>query len=468
MNVTITLSPSYDTLYLFFGFFLVVISTCLNLIVVLTYKFGTWNKNNKDSYRNEIPKLRQRRFTEVVYNNENSPNKFRRLSLINHASPDENQYINLKFLRPENSFNNRRSLCSYFTLALGLCDLYISLINIPLNFLNESEILYKNIHQIFSKNFLISNLSCKIAYYLYQIPLILEIEILLMIAFDRYSSVFRSVETYFFDKKTFKIVLILAFMVSLLLSTPNLFLIVYESNHSASNLCLINTRLKMYYTIYKCVLLALFISSFSIILFCYIRFYRYVYTNCQNQREEKSNDMNQGENFKSRRISCPVDLKVPITSKMTLLKTNIETEDEDNLKSLRNISTNVKKRLRRLSENSNFDQNVNSIPLISVTMRRHTSRRYQHSRTGRVLSFTILAMIITWTPYWLHFFYDLFDCKEFFLNKFMAKLLKNMYLLNYILNPIFYSFVNKRFRKAASNLFRDLGRSIRNCLYYSK
>ena len=102
-----------------------------------------------------------------------------------------------------------------------------------------------------------------------------------------------------------------------------------------------------------------------------------------------------------------------------------------------------------------------------ILFRRHTSRRYKHGKTARVLGIATLALTLTWTPYWIfilkstkHLGYNLHLSPKLTSSPviyfFLIKLSKNSYYLNYLLNPIFYSFLNQRFRQHVNGLFETI------------
>ena len=127
---------------------------------------------------------------------------------------------------PANNNNKlRHTLYYYFILSLSFCDLFICTIIMPTILLIESGYFHMYFKSIFwdSDNFGYSDLWCRLGFYFVQIPLVLEIEILLTIAIDRYSSVFHPIKIYFFDRAKSKLTLIAQILVSCGLSLPNLF-----------------------------------------------------------------------------------------------------------------------------------------------------------------------------------------------------------------------------------------------------
>lgn len=566
----------YLEIYFLIFLFFILIGLILNLIVITTYRFGDRSKvlnntstnvnlthkilsfksleidqiNQKQNSINQIS-IRQRRYTETLYNrmveNMYQQKNHRPSIYINRSSPmkDYNQkdnyqnnnsnqvYVTLPITGPTGAanLNIRRTLCSYFILSLGFCDLTICLFNMPMNLL--SEIGFFDLNYFLNKSFEL-DMCCKITHFLLQIPISLEIEILLMIAVDRYSSVFRSIESYFFDKDKFKLTLMLQLFLSSLLSFPNLIFFtsnkqhfaltnqtnLQTSNESFSSYCIIQEDLTKFYTFYQASLFSLFVLIFIIIMICYIKVYKHVYKASRNQRKEslmtnssftslKRNFVHKDENLNKfvlteaeeeveedseiktdnlaskksmRRISCPIDIGKDLALKS--FNTNLLTAQKShNLKrnSLRytesikfkkpSDSTTIIGRIRRLSENTytnpgcvtnsflEYQNNATS----TISMRRHTSRRFKHGRTARVLGLTTLAFAITWTPYWFYVYkYEIGKHDKEPINGSVLKYLKNSFYLNYILNPIFYSFVNRRFRE----IFRNLCRKIFN--FFSK
>jgi hypothetical protein len=118
--------------------------------------------------------------------------------------------------------------------------------------------------------------------------------------------------------------------------------------------------------------------------------------------------------------------------------------------------------------------NINNLSA-SVSIRRHTSRRLKHSKTAKVLGFATLAFALTWLPYWLFEFgvlklrplkaSQLGDSALAF-EAIAMKLLKNSFYLNYMLNPLFYSFVNSRFRHNLWSILRKCGKLIVRLGYF--
>lgn len=81
---------------------------------------------------------------------------------------------------------NRIKRCSYFILMLSCCDLFICSFNMPIDFLIQSSYVDETLKKIFWKN-LHSDFFCKAVHFFGNLPIILEIELLLMIAIDRYA-----------------------------------------------------------------------------------------------------------------------------------------------------------------------------------------------------------------------------------------------------------------------------------------
>ena len=81
---------------------------------------------------------------------------------------------------------NRIKRCSYFILSLSCCDLVICSLNMPLNFIVQSGYFDWLVRSLFLESSY-SNLWCKVTYFIMEMPIVLEIELLLMIAIDRYA-----------------------------------------------------------------------------------------------------------------------------------------------------------------------------------------------------------------------------------------------------------------------------------------
>ena len=72
-----------------------------------------------------------------------------------------------------------------------------------------------------------------------------------------------------------------------------------------------------------------------------------------------------------------------------------------------------------------------------------------------------LAFAVTWIPYWYFIVtYSLFQSDRLYMTSLgdcvAVKLLKSSFYLNYVLNPIFYSFINRRFRQNVIVLFQHM------------
>lgn len=98
----------------------------------------------------------------------------------------------------------------------------------PANLIIESGYFHQYLSQLTQVDNLEGDLCCRISFYLVQIPLVLEIEVLLTIAIDRYSSVFNPIKIYFFDRTKSKLTLMAQILLSCVLSLPNL--IIYNAS----------------------------------------------------------------------------------------------------------------------------------------------------------------------------------------------------------------------------------------------
>ena len=100
-----------------------------------------------------------------------------------------------------------------------------------------------------------------------------------------------------------------------------------------------------------------------------------------------------------------------------------------------------------------------------VSIRKHTSKPLKHRKTAKLLGIATLAFAFTWMPYWVYVYMLKFKFNDYLINGLikstagsylLVKCLKNSFYLNYILNPIFYSFVNKRFRQNLVALYQKI------------
>lgn len=402
-------------------FLIISVSSSVNFVVILTYKAGFRNRKFAPPIKpklllseKESQSRYRRRLTETIISVPKS--------IINNRN---DEYTECLFPTSKNAYIYRRTLCSYFILVLAVCDLFISLVNMPVGLIYQSGSLRSKILQ--------SHLSilCPLGHFLYQIPIVLELEILSLIALDRYSSVFRSIDSYFFDKNKFIILTISSFLIACLISLPNIFLI-----GSDLTSCQIKPTFAHEQKIYQSFLLVVFVFNLSVIVTCYIRVYKHIYRTLRTQHLTKDSRI-----MYKRRVSCPVDL----------LKISFgQSQRADYLENLKGA-----KRVRQLSENQmNSSTGQNSSQSVkTISIRRHTSRKYKHTKTASVLALTIFLIVLTWSPFWLYKI--LIDKKAQDENCLLTKIMKNLYLLNYVLNPVFYSFINKRFRKNALYLAKS-------------
>jgi len=194
---------------------------------------------------------------------------------------------------------HRRTVCSYFILSLGCCDLLICFFNMPFNLLVESGYFDLKLREIFADS-AHSDIWCKSAYFLGQIPIVLEIEILLTIAIDRYSSVFHPIKFYFFDRNKSKLTLIAQILLSCLLSLPNLLFfssfntqqkqsIQTKPNtalYSLANYCHVKQEMSTHFVYYQAILFTLFLINLAFIIIFYAKVYNHIYKVSRNQRFE--------------------------------------------------------------------------------------------------------------------------------------------------------------------------------------
>jgi hypothetical protein len=126
-------------------------------------------------------------------------------------------------------------------------------------------------------------MTCKLVLFFVQIPVVFEIEILLTIAINRYSSVFRPIKLYFVDRNKLKLTVIAQLLFSGFLSLPNLLFYVasprsplgneHQHNHNHSNtprysfnsFCVVDRQYASVYAYYQLVLFALFLLNLFLI-----------------------------------------------------------------------------------------------------------------------------------------------------------------------------------------------------------
>ena len=97
-----------------------------------------------------------------------------------------------------------------------------------------------------------------------------------------------------------------------------------------------------------------------------------------------------------------------------------------------------------------------------VSIRKHSSKPLKHRKTAKLLGIATFAFAVTWIPYWVYLY--LLKIKFSFHNRFFSesdnylifKFLQNSFYLNFVLNPVFYSFVDKRFRQNMFVMFKKV------------
>ncbi len=265
---------SYLDIYNSIFLFTIIIGVLVNIIVVLAYKtsYGKSSNNSRAfSFSQKYASMQSSNNCNFGHNFNNPRLGYgkkidRRVSLAipqgstvileeekptAHIQPRK-QYSQSYYDRRQSAFvdsNRNRSLnsltfvsfkdqatkkirhtsCSYFILSLGCCDLIICALVLPATLIIESGYFHSYMVNFFSStDGLYSDQVCSIGYYLIQIPLVVEIEILLTIAINRYSSVFQPIKIYLFDPNKLKLTLMSHILLSCFLSLPNLFF--YVSN----------------------------------------------------------------------------------------------------------------------------------------------------------------------------------------------------------------------------------------------
>ncbi len=543
----------------------------VNLIIISAYKFGTKNKvvnnntnnNNTNFLNNSITNANQNHNlnrTLSVSSTIARPNK--RLSTTNYPnnnnnnnnSPNSNK--NEPFLNPI-VYKIRKSLCLYFITSIGFCDLFICLTNMPVAFFlidhHSSSFSTNIINNLFAQldTHLKKGCLCKMAYFLAQIPISIEIEILFLIALDRYSSVYAPMKHYFLDRNIFKLVLVFQLLFSTFLSVPNLFL--YEFNHNNSTVnsyCIVAKHMHKPYLFYQIFLFTLFFMVLLSIIVCYFKVYRNLHLMGMNNAGNSNNNSNGSVSIQSRkestvsyigniipvptvgmlkltantktrncrhidenetletslpaatrRVSCPINEhpKLSITSHKPISSQRhstilVMTKRSSSIKyatSANNACRIIGGRLRRFSENPSHNLmvlnpsstaqpppptqiaddliSINNHAAVftagagSMSMRRHiaSGRKMYCNRTAKCLFIATLTFTLTWTPYWLLNF-DLIKPS----NQMNNLILKNTFYLNFILNPMFYSFANGGFRNYLCNFFQKSKKFFKMLFYF--
>ena len=261
----------------------------------------------------------------------------------------------------------RRTLCSYFILSLGFCDIIICLVNLPLNALIEVSFFQNYFSQIAFNSRL--DVMCKLSYFFLQIPIILEIEILFTIALDRYSSVFKPIKLYFFDINKLIVTLAIQLACASLLSMPNLLFITkntadqdaidfnktpifFPLKHNIPfTFCKVNDSYKIMYNWYQSILCLLFFINLLVISIFYVKVYKHIYEASKNQRLQNASS--------TRRSSVAVQTPVP--------QSQVQPLTHDNYNSSSLVSTQLQKQ-----------QTCNDSTLTTSNAQEHSSLNNQY------------------------------------------------------------------------------------------
>ena len=299
----------------------------------------------------------------------------------------------------------RRTLCSYFILSLGFCDLFICIVHLPMNALQEINCIRDYLIKMFQVNDL--DILCKLGYFFLQIPIILEIEILFTIAWDRYSSVFKPIKLYFFDINKLIFTLVLQLVCASLLSLPNLFFIakttqndhytrsyatiennkttlIFLNNELA--FCKVNEQYMVIYSWYQCFLCLLFFMNLFIISIFYIKVYKHIYKASKHQRLQNASNSIQSRNSMTT-LQLPVSVNgsnLPFTSNMrqqtiTTLNDMITTTSSNNQNNNNNINQDYCSLNIQSSENEeNFVQTSQQKAKKTIFKNLMTEYTYKH------------------------------------------------------------------------------------------
>ena len=330
-------SQKYLDIYSFLFASIILCGIAINILVVAAYKLGyrkklrssnglssnlmLYNVNNSLNPSAQQPQFKpkiDRRVSLTVAplkKNDYQANLYKRHSINpTRSSFDFRRSLrqssnSLTMMSYELAVNRiRHTLCSYFILSLGYCDLFICSLVMPISLVIESGYFHHYISDFISSEYVYADLCCQLSFYLLQIPVVLEIEILLTIAIDRYSSVFNPMKIYFFDRNKSKLTLIAQILLAFVLSLPNLFFYTSKKTsqnspitgsannqtiiYSFSHYCQVRHEYYVLYSYYQCVLLVLFLINFVTISMFYLKVYGHVYKRSCDQRDEKIGQKN--------------------------------------------------------------------------------------------------------------------------------------------------------------------------------
>jgi len=171
-----------------------------------------------------------------------------------------------------------------------------------------------------------------------------------------------------------------------------------------------------------------------------------------NNDDSKLNDSSTGlEKIKesSLKVNDLKPTKKPggVVGRIRRYSDNQNTSSTQNAKSSSNVSEFSSSLLELSKPGSSFLSNNR------VSIRKHSSKPLKHRKTAKLLGIATISFAVTWMPYWIYLY--LVKIKFSLNNRFISeaqhylilKFLKNSFYLNFVLNPILFSFVDKRFRQ---------------------
>nr|QVK45740.1 G protein-coupled receptor [Proales similis] len=474
-----------------FGFF-------LNLIVLVTYRWGGGGGNGSGSNKNELSVYMSdiRRHSSAQMPGTIVAIERRQSMFINHTLGRTN--LNIKrmsamsmpicydlnqtaesrlrkyrsltgsyMLYPNSASARKRNSASHLIMALAVCDLFICTISLPFQMLLHTE--------------LASQLPCYWARFFIQAPLILQLQLILAIALNRFSSVFRPIQLYLLNSRRNKYVIGVLVMSSLLISAPNLLFFARESAAGSVSIrtlsgCIIRSRWLSLLAAYEITLCSLFVLLLGFVAVCNLRVFARIYT--VSRRQSASSSHTQCSEMPATAAKSPTQIKSmnlgkvlgqvaarngPVvsfqidkcnenrTSRAARIQHQESDESQPSSGSMRCCIFQMNRAGRGIEKHKEHDY-----------LRRHTHRQVRHGKSARLLGMATMVFALTWIPYWLldmrWLVWPVLTAQPSSMNADRSLglgLAVNLIYLNQVLNPVFFCLIDRRFRRDFYLLFKN-------------
>jgi hypothetical protein len=185
----------------------------------------------------------------------------------------------------------------------------------------------------------------------------------------------------------------------------------------------------------------------SVVAICYAKIYKHVYKEsrcCQDEAKKRiSIERIKRENAMSRLKNANLDEQQQRATRSSNEQVNHEL-----------IASGLYADEKQKNTRLRYDYEVIKK---KVRLRRHVKKPLKHGKTACLLIMSTFFFVFTWLPFWYFTWF-----KKPATN--LDIMFKNTFYLNYILNPIFYSFFNRDFHSDAFGLLL----AIKSCCGFSR